>query len=70
MTDRGSFVLGGFVRSWFYWFVGPVERVAREGYEGVMAGRRIVIPGKVNRAYGMVSRLLPRGLLLRFDGSF
>ena len=24
---RGSFVLGGFVRSWFYWFVGPVERV-------------------------------------------
>lgn len=28
ITDRGSFVLGGFVRSWFYWFVGPVERTA------------------------------------------
>jgi CDP-diacylglycerol---glycerol-3-phosphate 3-phosphatidyltransferase len=25
VADRGGFVLGGFVRSWFYWFVGPVE---------------------------------------------
>lgn len=28
VSDRGGFVLGGFVRSWFYWFVGPVERAA------------------------------------------
>ena len=28
MQERGTFVLGGFVRSWFYWFVRPVERVA------------------------------------------
>ena len=28
IDDRGGFVLGGFVRSWFYWFVGPVERAA------------------------------------------
>lgn len=28
IADRGGFVLGGFVRSWFYWFVGPVERTA------------------------------------------
>ena len=28
ITDRGGFVLGGFVRSWFYWFVGPLERSA------------------------------------------
>jgi CDP-diacylglycerol---glycerol-3-phosphate 3-phosphatidyltransferase len=28
MEQRGSFVLGGFVRSWFYWFVRPVERFA------------------------------------------
>lgn len=28
IADRGGFVLGGFVRSWFYWFVGPVERAA------------------------------------------
>ena len=24
--DRGSFVLGAFVRNWFYWFIGPLER--------------------------------------------
>ena len=28
VAERGSFVLGGFVRSWFYWFVRPVERTA------------------------------------------
>ncbi|MEQ1857705.1 MAG: CDP-alcohol phosphatidyltransferase family protein [Longimicrobiales bacterium] len=28
VAQRGSFVLGGFVRSWFYWFVGPVERAS------------------------------------------
>ena len=28
VRDRGSFVLGGFVRSWFYWFIGPVERAS------------------------------------------
>jgi CDP-diacylglycerol--glycerol-3-phosphate 3-phosphatidyltransferase len=28
IADRGGFLLGGFVRSWFYWFVGPVERMA------------------------------------------
>ena len=28
MEDRGSFVLGGFVRRWFYWFLQPVERLS------------------------------------------
>ncbi len=28
IANRGSFVLGGFVRSWFYWFVRPVERLS------------------------------------------
>jgi CDP-diacylglycerol--glycerol-3-phosphate 3-phosphatidyltransferase len=28
ITDRGGFVLGGFVRSWFYWFIWPVERTS------------------------------------------
>jgi len=27
-VDRGSFVLGNFVRSWFYWFVRPLERAS------------------------------------------
>ncbi len=26
--DRGSFVLGSFVRNWFYWFIWPIERVS------------------------------------------
>jgi CDP-diacylglycerol--glycerol-3-phosphate 3-phosphatidyltransferase len=28
VSDRGSFVLGGFVRNWFFWFQGPVDRAA------------------------------------------
>ena len=28
MEDRGPFVLGEFVRSWFYWFLQPVERLS------------------------------------------
>lgn len=28
IKDRGSFVLGSFARSWFYWFVHPVEAAA------------------------------------------
>ncbi len=28
VVDRGSFVLGGFMRSWFYWFIGPLVRIS------------------------------------------
>ena len=28
MENRGSFVLGSFARSWFYWFIRPVENLA------------------------------------------
>ena len=28
VVDRGRFVLGGFVRSWFYWFIGPLVRIS------------------------------------------
>lgn len=28
IADRGGFVLGGFVRNWFYWFIWPIERVS------------------------------------------
>jgi CDP-diacylglycerol--glycerol-3-phosphate 3-phosphatidyltransferase len=28
IADRGGFVLGSFVRTWFYWFVGPIERLS------------------------------------------
>jgi uncharacterized protein len=37
------------------------ERVAREGYDGFMAGRRVVITGTHNKVVAMLLRLLPRG---------
>ena len=40
------------------------QRVAREGYEGFMAGHRLVVPGKPNRVMTMLPRLLPRALML------
>ncbi|HXD45472.1 MAG TPA: SDR family oxidoreductase [Pseudolabrys sp.] len=41
----------------------PAERVAREGYAGLMAGRRVVVPGGPNRLVTVLPRLLPRGLI-------
>jgi hypothetical protein len=41
-----------------------VERVAREGYAGLMRGRRVVVPGSANRVASILPRLLPRGLVL------
>ncbi|MBX9847297.1 MAG: SDR family oxidoreductase [Xanthobacteraceae bacterium] len=40
------------------------ERVAREGYGGLMANRRVVVPGSHNRMAALLPRLLPRGLML------
>ena len=40
------------------------ERVAREGYEGFMGGRRVVVPGKPNRIISLLPRLLPRAVIL------
>jgi len=39
------------------------ERVAREGYEGMMSGQRIVIPGSANKIAALLVRLLPRQAL-------
>ncbi|MBI3703218.1 MAG: SDR family oxidoreductase [Rhizobiales bacterium] len=36
------------------------ERVAREGYHGFMAGRRVVVPGLPNRIMTLMPRFLPR----------
>ena len=47
-------------------FARTAERVAREGYEGFMAGHRVAVPGKPNRLVTLVPRLLPRGLMLGF----
>ncbi|MDO8874612.1 MAG: SDR family oxidoreductase [Pseudolabrys sp.] len=42
------------------------ERVAREGYDGFMAGHRVVVPGGPNRIATLLPRLLPRGLVLAY----
>jgi short-subunit dehydrogenase len=41
------------------------ERVAREGYDGLMAGKRLVVPGLANKLATLLPRVAPRGLLLR-----
>jgi len=28
VADRGGFILGDFIRSWFYWFIRPIESVS------------------------------------------
>lgn len=43
----------------------PAARVAEEGYRGLMAGRRRVIPGLLPRLAVAVMALVPTGLLLR-----
>jgi short-subunit dehydrogenase len=40
------------------------ERVARDGYQGFMEGHRVVVPGRPNRIFTLLHRLLPRGLML------
>lgn len=40
-------------------------RVAREGYDGLMRGARVVIPGGHNRIVTVLPRLLPRGFVVR-----
>ncbi|MEA2978826.1 MAG: uncharacterized protein QOF09_649 [Alphaproteobacteria bacterium] len=39
-------------------------RVAQEGYDGLMRGRRVVIPGSSNKVAAWLARLLPRRLVL------
>jgi short-subunit dehydrogenase len=41
-----------------------VSRIAREGYEGVMLGRRVVVPGNPNKVLSVLPRLLPRRTIL------
>jgi short-subunit dehydrogenase len=40
------------------------RRVANDGYDGLMRGRRVVIPGFDNQVAALLPRLLPRGLML------
>lgn len=42
----------------------PAAEVARQGYEGLMAGKRVVVPGAVNKALVWSAGLTPRAVLL------
>jgi uncharacterized protein len=46
----------------------PVEEVAQAGYDGLMHGRRLVVPGWHNRFVTRMPRILPRGLMLGLVG--
>jgi short-subunit dehydrogenase len=45
------------------------ERVAREGYDGYKAGKRLVVPGFGNKLVPLMVRLLPRSVVLSLTGS-
>jgi short-subunit dehydrogenase len=47
----------------------PADEVARQGYDGLMAGKRVVVPGAVNKAMVWSARLSPRAILLPLLGS-
>lgn len=47
----------------------PASEVARQGYEGLMAGKRVVVPGTVNKLMVWGVRLSPRALLLPILGA-
>jgi short-subunit dehydrogenase len=46
------------------------ERVAREGYDGLMRGQRVVVPGSANKVAALLPRLLPRSVMLKMMRAF
>jgi short-subunit dehydrogenase len=42
------------------------EEVAEQGYRAMQAGRRLVVPGLVNKIVTVLARLAPRALVLAF----
>ncbi|WP_159731719.1 SDR family oxidoreductase [Methylosinus sp. Ce-a6] len=42
----------------------PAEEVARQGYEALFSGRRVVVPGLVNKFFVAAGRAAPRAILL------
>jgi uncharacterized protein len=60
---RSGFALEGKMGAARLALVSPAE-VARQGYDGLMTGRRVVVPGLMNQLIVLVARLFPRGWLL------
>jgi short-subunit dehydrogenase len=46
------------------------DQVAQAGYDGFMAGKRLVIPGFGNKIVSALPRFLPRGAVLKFIESY
>jgi short-subunit dehydrogenase len=46
------------------WMAISADQAARAGYDGLMRGRRLVIPGRLTKFVPLLPRLMPRGLLL------
>ena len=46
------------------------EQVAQAGYDGFMAGKRLVIPGVGNKIVSALPRFLPRGMALKIIESY
>lgn len=46
----------------------PASRVAMAGYQGLMAGKRLVLPGIGMKVIPFMLRFVPRGLLVSLVG--
>jgi len=46
------------------------ERIARDAYDGFMRGKRLVVPGFVNKVATALPRFLPRAFVLRAVASY
>jgi len=60
----------GIPRGYFPRFLAcTAERVAREGYDGLVQGKRVVVPGVPNKMVTLLPRLLPRSIVLGMTAS-
>jgi short-subunit dehydrogenase len=50
-------------------FEQPAGKVAQAGYDGLMAGKRLVVPGFTNKLVILMARLLPRPAMLKLADS-
>lgn len=46
------------------------DQVAKAGYDGFMAGKRVIIPGIGNKIVSLLPRLVPRGFVLNTIASY
>lgn len=64
-TTRTEFFARARMRMQRQWPMMDARRVAEIGYRGLMKGKRIVIPGSVNRLASLLARLSPTGLAMK-----